>query len=131
MFSWFYLHWKFKEKSCLPSILQVFLTVWKEMTPKPSKVATVKIFSSVCMLLSQLASINFFIPRCDWKTLFFIKVYWYWYPDVFPTAMVLCSLKQVIWKKSVFFLSWLGFGTKPHYEAPGDFLAKINIQTQW
>ena len=59
-----------------------------------------KVFSPLCMLLVQL-SLRSFIPCDKRKTLFFIKVcslllY-------LLTVMLLLSLKQVFWKKSVFY----------------------------
>ena len=78
-----------------------FYSAWREATHKPSKVATAKKFSLLCLSLLQLTSINVFIPCDNWKTLFFIKVYRY--RQVSSTVMFLRSLKQMIWKKSVFF----------------------------
>ena len=49
-----------------------------------------------------LASMNLFISRDDWKKLLFIKVYRYY--SVFSSAMLLLSLKYILWKKSVFYV---------------------------
>ena len=56
---WSYLLLKPKEESHRLSILHVFYSVSKGMTHKPSKVVAAKnFFSSVCVLLLQVASIN-------------------------------------------------------------------------
>ena len=56
---WSYLLLKPKEESYRLSILHVFYSVSKGMTHKPSKVVAAKnFFSSVCVLLLQVASIN-------------------------------------------------------------------------
>ena len=43
----------------------------------------------------------FFVPCDNWKTLFFLKVCRY--SEIFSTAILPFSLKQVFWKKSVFY----------------------------
>ena len=57
--------------------------------------------SSVCMLSSQLASLNVFTPCDNWKKLFYTEMFRC--SKVFVTAMLLRSLTQVLWKKSVFY----------------------------
>ena len=44
----------------------------------------------------------FFIPCDSWKTLFFLRVCRYC--EIFSTAILSFSLKQVFWKKSVFYV---------------------------
>ena len=44
----------------------------------------------------------FFVPCDNWKTLFFLKVCRYC--EIFSTAILSFSLKQVFWKKSVFYV---------------------------
>ena len=46
-----------------------------------------------------------FVPYNNWKTLFFIWISCYHRVSV--TAMLLCSLKQVFWKESVFYARYL------------------------
>ena len=56
---WSYLLLKLKEEPYRLSILHFFYSVSKGMTHKPSKVVAAKnFFSSVCVLLLQVASIN-------------------------------------------------------------------------
>ena len=45
---------------------------------------------------------KFFVPCDSWKTLFFLKICRY--SEVFSTAILSFSLKQVFWKKSVFYI---------------------------
>ena len=47
----------------------------------------------------------FFIPGGNWKTLFLTKVCPYF--EILSTAILLLSLKQVYWKKSVFYVFYL------------------------
>ena len=53
----------------------------------------------------------FFIPCNNYKTSFFIKIY-HSPKDFFATAMLLRSLKQVLWK-SVFYVRYLHTSLKP------------------
>ena len=76
-----------------PSILHVLLLCLKRHSQTFRSNNCNKTFSSVYMLLLQLASINFL-------TLFFGKVYQY--PDVFWIVMFLRSLKKVIWRSPHF-----------------------------
>ena len=43
----------------------------------------------------------FFVPRDSWKALFFLKVYRYC--EIFTTAVLSFSFKQVFWKMSVIY----------------------------
>ena len=65
----FYLFWKCEEES-YKVYYKIFYCVWKETSfKKPSKLATAKTFSPVCMLLIQLASVKVYYS----KTFFFYK----------------------------------------------------------
>ena len=44
----------------------------------------------------------FFVPRDNWRSLFFLKVFRYC--EIFSTVIFSFSLKQVFWKKSVFYI---------------------------
>ena len=44
----------------------------------------------------------FFVPLENWKSLFFVKNCRYF--EILPTAILWLSLKQVFWKKSVFYV---------------------------
>ena len=78
-----------------------FYFFWTVMIHKALKVAVAKNLFSSLMLLVQLALMNVAILCDNWKTLFSIKVYLY--SEVFLTAMLLISLKQVSWKKWIFY----------------------------
>ena len=58
-------------------------------------------FSSVYFIVTSCSNKCFFIPCDKSKTLFFMKVYRYL--DVPSATMFLYSLKQMIWKKFVFY----------------------------
>ena len=79
-------------------------SVWKEMTSKPLKIAASKIiFFSVyltgktcfdeCFLFHMITGGHFFIKVCRYSERFF-------------NAMLLCSLKQVFWKQSIFYAQY-------------------------
>ena len=57
------------------------------------------------MSLLQLASIKDFILCDNWKILFFIQIYCYL--EFAETVVLLCSLKQVFWKKFAFYIRYL------------------------
>ena len=86
----------------------LYYSVWKETSQKPSKVATAK--KSVyhwykCVYhWYNLLWWMFFNPCYNWKTLFFIQIC---YPEVWWNRRVLCSSKRVFWKKSVFYIHYL------------------------
>ena len=95
------------------NILHAFWSVWKETTCDPSKATTAKnLFSSVyvawCMLLVQLFSINVFYHIWQLDNIVFHKSCFYLLFFIvilrfFVIAMLLLSVIQVFWKKSVFY----------------------------
>ena len=103
LLTWSFL-WKFKEQSCRTSY-EFFYFIWKETTYKPSKSATGKnVLSSVNVIMTTCFDKCFLFHVITGRHCFFIKVYPY--SEVFSASGFLCSLKQVIWKKSVlYFLS--------------------------
>ena len=80
----------------------LFYSVWKETSTNLSKVAAVKTVFPKCVYhWYNLLRSMFFIP-CD---NFFIQIYRY--PRFGATAILLRSLKQVFWKKSVYCIRYL------------------------
>ena len=57
-----------------------------------------KTFFPVCMLQMLIASMNVFIPRDNWKILFFIKICCYF--ETSSTAILLVSLKHFFFERS-------------------------------
>ena len=77
-----------------------FFLLWKETTHKSSN--PLKAFLQCTCYWYNLLRSMFFILYDYSKTLFFSKVHRY--PDALFSHVFLLSLKQVIWKKSVFYL---------------------------
>ena len=73
-------------------------------THKPSKLVAAKkcFLQCVCYRCNSLQGM-FFIPCGNWKTLFFIKFCRYF--EISSSALLLLSLKQVFWKKIVFYVT--------------------------
>ena len=69
----------------------------------------------------------FFIPYYNLKISFFIQIYNY--SEVGTTVMMLCSLKQVLWKKSIFYICYLHNNTKANTNVFYflNFLGKFNV----
>ena len=92
------------KKACTDqSTLQVFL-----LSPNRNSSQTFKrnswekiLLQSVCYRWNLLRWI-FLIPCDKWRTLFFLKACRYF--KIFSTAIFLLSLKQVFWKKSLFYI---------------------------
>ena len=90
---------------------QFFTLCLKRNISQTSKVAAAKnFFPSVYMLLVKLASMNVFIPCDDLKNYFLKK--FIFTQSIFAIAMLLSSLKQLFWKKSVFCIRYLYNNTK-------------------
>ena len=98
IFTWSSLE-KPKKTSPNQNTLQNFYSVSKDTTHEPSRVATAKSFSPVCMLLVQLALINVFYFMWQLEDMVFHKS--------LSLSMFLLSLKQVIWKTSVLYFFYL------------------------
>ena len=80
-----------------------FYSVQIETTHKPSKVAAAKknFLQCVCYSCNLLQSM-FFTPCDNWKTLSSVNVCRSF--EIFSTVILLLSLKQVFWQKSVFYV---------------------------
>ena len=108
-----------------------FNSVSKEMTPKPSNVGTVKKFLYSVYVIDTTNFNKCFLFHVVTRRHCFLLIPW-----GLSNRHVLVFFETSDSKKVCFFfistiIFWPGFGTKPHYEAPGDFWVKINIQTQW
>ena len=82
--------------------LKFSYSVQIETIHKPWEKAAAKHFFSSAYVRCNLLRWMFFIWYEMWKTLFFLKVYRYF--DISSTTLLLSSLKQVFWKKSVFYI---------------------------
>ena len=85
---------------------KIFYSVWKETSQRPLKVAAAKkSFPSVCTIDTTC------FDECFWFHVITGKKY-FWYKFIVTqrfgtTAMLLRSLKQMFWKKSVFYICYL------------------------
>ena len=93
---------KVKEGSCRPKYTSSLL-IWPNLndseTFRSSSSCKNGYLQCVCYRCNLLRWM-FFIPCDSWKTLFFLRVCRYC--EIFSTAILSFSLKQVFWKKSVF-----------------------------
>ena len=92
-----------KETHTDQSTLQVFLLYLERNDSQTFKSSSCgKLFLQCVCYRYNLLQWMFFIPRDNWKALFFIKVCWYL--KIFSTATLLLPLKQTFWEKSVFYV---------------------------
>ena len=86
--------------------MQYFLLCLKRKASQTFESCSCKKLSTKCLCCwYSLPLWMFFIPCDNWKVLFFIQIYRH--PGVFCNTMLLCSLKQVFWKKFVFYVRYL------------------------
>ena len=84
-----------------------FYSVRIKTTHKPSKeVAAKNFFSSVYVIGATCFDEFFFIPCDYWKAFIFLKACRFSksFFEIFSTAILLFSMKEVFWKKSVFYI---------------------------
>ena len=102
VYIWSSLLWKTKEDSHRPKHTIVFLLCLKRNDSQASNSNNCKkLFLQCASYWYNLLGVMFFIPCGNSKTLVFLEKFIV-ILRFFPTAMFLHSLKQVIWKKSVF-----------------------------
>ena len=100
MFIWSFLLYKTKRRLVQTKVhFKVFnLSEFKRLTKSSSyKNGFLQCVCCRCNLLQWM----FFVLCDSWKTLFFLKVCRH--SEIFSTAILSFSLKQVFWKKSVFY----------------------------
>ena len=102
MFIWSSLLYKSKRRLVQSKVHFRFLNLSesKRLTNLQKQQLQKKLFHCVCYRCNLLRLL-FFVPCDSWKTLFFLKVCGYC--EIFSTAILPFSLKQVFWKKSVFY----------------------------
>ena len=94
---------KLKEDSYRPKYTSSFLICPNLNDSQTLKSSSCKKFLLQCVCYKcNLLRWMFLVPCDNWKTLFFLKVCRYC--EIFSTAILSFSLKQVFWKKSVFYV---------------------------
>ena len=102
MFIWSSLLYKSKRRLVQTKVHFKFLSLSKsKRLTNLWKQQLQKIFLQCVYYRCNLLWWMFFVPCDNWKTLFFLKVCRYC--EIFSTAILSFSLKQVFWKKSVFY----------------------------
>ena len=94
---------KLKEDSYRPKYTSSFLICPNLNDSQTLKSSSCKKFLLQCVCYKcNLLRWMFLVPCDNWKTLFFLKVCRYC--EIFSTAILSFSLKQVFWRKSVFYV---------------------------
>ena len=96
-----------------------FYSVWIETTHKPSKIAATKNFFSSVYVIDFIDKNCFdecFLFHLITGRHFFIKVCFHF--EIFSTAILLVSLKQVFWKMSVFHARISTITVHFYYQSP-------------
>ena len=95
-----------KETDTDQKILQLFNSVKKEISHKPSKAAAAKKFFQVAIVIGTNSFDECFLLHAVTRNYYFLYKLVVT-QRVFATVMLMCSLKQVFWKKTVFYLRYL------------------------
>ena len=102
MFIWSFLLYQSKRRLIHTKVHFKFFNLFKsKRLTNLQKQQLQTIFLQCVCLWCNLLRWMFFVPYDNWKTFFFLKVCRY--REIFSTAILSFSLKQVFWKKSLFY----------------------------